>query len=106
MRPDEVLDKTADKYESGEWKWFQYGQGRQRNSLVPERCVSEALWDVSMSQPDRDAWFRRNMLVRDALRDVIPEPIIRWNDRPSQTKENVIAVLRHAAQLIRDRENV
>jgi len=101
MRADEVLDKAADKYESGEWSWYQYGAGQEHTEK--SRCASEALWESLDKTGD---WFNQHMTVRSALRRVAPEmaSITVWNDLTVQNKEQVIQTMRRAAQLIRDTE--
>jgi len=102
MRADEVLDKAADKLESGEWEWFRYGAGQEHTTN--SRCASEALWE-SLDKSNGD-WFAQHMTVRNALRRVAPEiaSITTWNDLVVQNKEQVIQTMRRAAQLIRDTE--
>lgn len=105
MRADEVLDKAADKYESGEWTWFQYGKDLAR-TYGADFCISEAVWKVNLSEGTNDDWFSRHVTVRRALRTVLDEkPITKWNDTEAQNKEEVIDALRRAAQLVRDSED-
>lgn len=107
MKPDLILDRTADKLESGEWQWYQYAPGKGMSD-PGHYCVSEALWKMTMVDFSLDretsSWSRW-LEVLDAMRKQTGATSLAfWNDSRARTKEQVIGALRAAAQDVRDHQ--
>lgn len=103
MKPSEVLDKAADKLESGEWAWRQGSYGSWGKHQPYELCASEALWYAAVGLQGSNWTTWSNVIA--AMKDHLQGPsIIKWNDTLGRTKEEVISTMRAAAQDLRDKE--
>ena len=96
----DVLHRAADLLESGEWGWCQ-GFVRNGDNLCALGAIAVAAGDVLTPRLERFSlkhsdlsWSARELFV------VHNEGGACWNDAPGRTREEVIAALRKAAELV------
>jgi len=99
MNAQEILNSAADLLEKDGWC-----QGYPNNALG-QRCALGAIWDVEHYGPEAGQAedLVRQLITKKRYGGTVsatyPLAISTWNDQPGRTAQEVIAVLREAAQL-------
>lgn len=87
MTPAQILSRAADILEARGWC-----QGRMRASYTGACCTYGAILLVTERDPDMMRRFRAVKLAEEYLEEEYG--ITRWNDDPSRTLPQVLAMLR------------
>lgn len=120
MTPADILEITADRFESGEYRWR---KGEFIGSVDDSMCslgalmatkasvdeVRKAFGPPRLKPSDFEIFRMRSRLLgetieaRRALHQIIGIEIATWNDNPFRTREEVVETMKQAAKNLRNR---
>jgi len=113
MEPAEILEKAADKLESGEWAWNQYAAGIHTEGGV---CALQALYRLSNPLSNEEKY----VAAVNALHAVVPPTtdsayvtypdtrgngyrVAKWNDLVAKDVHEVVDKMKEAAKNLRNK---